>query len=474
MALLDSHANEVVIRVVYDGPPEAGKTTSIRALATSFSRPTVTPEENALGRTQYFDWMEYVGGRFEGSTIRCQIVSVPGQRELRRRRERLVASADVIVFVGDTSPDRWALSLEYLLELHAMRDTAAPVGIVFQANKRDVAGAVGLAEIRRGLGEARWEVGVVESVASDGTGIRESFVYGVRLALDRVRELVARGALRERGAEEGSPAELLAQLIDAEAPCPPAVQIESSAGSVAATLLQEVIADQVEEAPRLPPIPGLPPRLSTVPRPPDASVPSGAIWPPVEGRTILMEVAQVELVPRRHANADWSAGLGTGWRLVSKRDAVFDSLDAGKAALVQWARLHAACAGVVSPHRCIVLAATGDGRWRLWQIVRAEESLRERVDRITTEAEPDDVLAGLYQTAQLLVEVNEKLAEAPCELPCSLDTVGACLDSGMYIGLMPESPVEVSRPRVSSATLLANELGPAIGRDLAERLQLPE
>ena len=141
--------------------------------------------------------------------------------------------------------------------------------------------------------------------------------------------------------------------------------------------------------------------------------------------------------PRRHLYG--SAGLGSGWRLVSKRDAIFDSLDAGRNALVQWARLHTACMRVVSPHRCIVLAATGDGTWRLWQIVRAEESLREMVER--TSGTADVVIDSLCQTAQLLLQVNEKLAEAPCELPCSLDTVGACDESGMYIGLMPEAPI---------------------------------
>ncbi|HEY5934454.1 MAG TPA: hypothetical protein VIU61_07465, partial [Kofleriaceae bacterium] len=86
MAFLDTSNNEIVIRVVYDGPPEAGKTTSMRALATSFNQTSVTPEENSAGRTQWFDWMEYVGGRFEGSQIRCQVISVPGQRELGKRR----------------------------------------------------------------------------------------------------------------------------------------------------------------------------------------------------------------------------------------------------------------------------------------------------------------------------------------------------------------------------------------------------
>lgn len=580
MAVLDPTTNEIVIRVVYDGPPEAGKTTSVRALATSFSQDSQTPEENSAGRTQWFDWMEYVGGRFEGSQIRCQIISVPGQRELGHRREMLLATADVIVFVGDTTRERFDVSLEYLAELQRLRDTTiADVGIVFQANKRDVATALALADIRTRLGDMRWGIGLVESVASDGTGIREAFVYAVRLALDRVRELTSKGQLREGRPDQVSPAELLTRLrsIEITTELPPVApapnveaalldavaaeakamdeaiedaldtivvdpKIETSTESVAATLIQQILAQEtaakvaapldtpeeiaareaasweqaasevlaavaesppvvenpvvekpsvVDEPPgveasapvvvvaarepsaatALPPIPSAPKAklaLAASPRPPDASVPSGAIWPPVEGRTILLEVSQLELVPRRHGNGDWSAGLGSGWRLVSKRDAVFDSLDGGRSALVQWARLHAACMSVVSPHRCIVLAATGDGMWRLWQIVRAEESLRDLVERASTETEPETVIDSLCQTAQLLVEVNEKLAEAPCELPCSLDTVGACDASGMYIGLMPESPVEPTRPRPPSSALLVTELGPMIQLELAE------
>ncbi|HEY5938483.1 MAG TPA: hypothetical protein VIU61_27720, partial [Kofleriaceae bacterium] len=386
---------------------------------------------------------------------------------------------DVIIFVGDSARARWDLTLEYLLELRQIRDDN--VGIVFQANKRDFADAVPLDEIRARLGDGRWDIGTVESVAADGTGIREAFVYGVRLALDRVREQTTRGMLREGRPEHMSPADLLAHMqraeltalrgadledtieraIEVAMAAPPTV--ESNPQSLAAALIQEVLAAEVDATPVLPPIPT--PRRFAAPRPPDASVPSGAIWPPVEGRTILLEVAQIELVPRRHNNGDWSAGLGTGWRLVSKRDAHFESLDIGRNALVQWARLHAACTSILSPRRCIVLAATGDGRWRLWQIVRAEESLRELVERSSPQQE---LIDSLCQTAQLLVEVHERLATAPCELPCRLDTIGACDASGMYIGLMPEMPVEPTRPRLSAAALLASELGPILALDLAE------
>src|SRR5262245_20691924 len=103
MAVIATDVSEIVIRLVYDGPPDAGKTTSLRALAGSLARPTYTPAEAGDGRTLWFDWMEYTGGRFEGCQIRCQIVSVPGQRELIARRRRVIEGADVVVFVGNSS-----------------------------------------------------------------------------------------------------------------------------------------------------------------------------------------------------------------------------------------------------------------------------------------------------------------------------------------------------------------------------------
>jgi signal recognition particle receptor subunit beta len=189
VAYLDREREVIVIRVVYDGPPEAGKTTSLRALAGSLGQRLESPAEE-YGRTLFFDWMDYTAGRFEGYQIRCQIVSVPGQRELTPRRFRLVKDADVVVFVGDSAQARVVESLEYLRDVSRFlnRTATPPVGIIFQANKRDLPSAIPIDELRKLVHSGGNNIGVVESVAADGTGIRETFVFAVRLALDRVRE----------------------------------------------------------------------------------------------------------------------------------------------------------------------------------------------------------------------------------------------------------------------------------------------
>src|SRR5579863_7377207 len=138
MATLAPGRDMLVIRLVYDGPPQSGKTTSLKMLAGSLSRPIVAPEE-ADGRTLLFDWVEYIGGSYEGLPIRCQIVSVPGQRALHRRRQALLATADAVVFVADTTRRRLADTAECLQELRILLDARQEPrpGVVLQANKRD-------------------------------------------------------------------------------------------------------------------------------------------------------------------------------------------------------------------------------------------------------------------------------------------------------------------------------------------------
>jgi signal recognition particle receptor subunit beta len=432
VALLDRERSLIVVRVVYDGPPEAGKTTSLRALAGSLGRPLASPGERD-GRTLFFDWMDYTGGRFEGCEIRCQIVSVPGQRELQERRRHLLREADVVVFVADTTERRLDHTMAMLAELPRLLAgvPAPPVGIILQANKRDCPDAVPLGEVRARTHEHGGSVGIIESVASDGTGIRETFVFAVRLALDRVREQLRAQTLPLGAPRTDDSDALLAELqLAEERPAPPPASAAAAAAVTEALVpsaLRQVLAENDEEQQLSEFVPWHEPGAALVedggPRPPDAAAPSGAIWPPVEGRLILHEATAANMTVHRLRRGGWAAGIGNGWRAYSGGGAVYDDLEAGRETLIRWARLHVACSGILSPHRCIVLAATGQGSWRLWQIVRAERSLRDELDDIER-CSTEEAAARLLDTATLLSEIGGGLQNAPCQVPCSLDTIG--------------------------------------------------
>ncbi|HET9623481.1 MAG TPA: hypothetical protein VFP84_19045, partial [Kofleriaceae bacterium] len=206
------------------------------------------------------------------------------------------------------------------------------------------------------------------------------------------------------------------------------------------------------------------------PNPPTTNVPSGAIWPPVEGRALLQEISTVDLVPRRLAHGDWVAGLGSGWRVMSSRDALYPTLDHGRSALIQWARLHASAASILSSHRCIVLSDDGTGRWRLWQLVRAEPSLREAVDDAFFEDGREAVIAGLRRVAQWLVDADAQLASLPVALPCTLENLGPGDGGVSYIGFMPDANTAPTPPRPRDPlTALLTALEPIIAHELVER-----
>ncbi len=449
MAILDAERNAVVIRIVYDGPPEAGKTTSLTALSASLARPMISPAQ-AGERTLFFDWLEYTGGLFEGRQIRCQVVSVPGQAELAHRRRALLEAADVVVFVSDSTPTAVESTLVALAEMQAMLAAVSgpPVGFIVQANKRDLPRAVALATLREAVPGG---VAVLESVATDGKGVREAFVFAVRLALDRVREL-----LRDRALEIGPPAvqtsaDLLRELARLESP-------EESAASEA---LRETLDAEVLSA-------ASPAAEPAVPRPPDHHVPSGMIWPPLEGRVLLLDACTTPFVPRRVSRGDWVGEAGR-WRFHSPRQASYADPELGRRALIEWARVHASGQRWLSAPRVVVLAPSGEGSWRLWQLVRVEESLRDQLMRGAGDASARGLLRRMLDTGRSLHAAMESLVLAPYRLPITVDTVGSSNGTPLYIGLLPDPFLaRTSHPIAAEhrPTLLRRELSALASAEL--------
>jgi len=370
MATLDPRSDAVVIRIVYDGAPGAGKTTSVRALGRGLGSEVVTPAEVG-GHTLYFDWLDYTGGLFEGRRIRCQIISVPGQTMLAPRRRRLLESADAVVFVGDSTPAGFAVDRGYLGGVRSVQDTLAgpPVGIVFQANKRDCPGAIPIESVRSTLDELSLRVAVIESVATDGSGIREAFVFAVRLALDRVRELMRTGELTTTPPAVNSAQDLLEELKRSEAGSMDYATLSGLGHTRLAEVQQDsILMNSLVEA--LQTTQKTLPAASDPPATPDGGVASGLIWPPVDGRLVLHELSQSPIALMRSEWGDWW-GIASGkWRLYSQAEAVFPEMERGRSELVQAARTQASLPRVNPVSCCIVLAADGHGQFRLWRIER--------------------------------------------------------------------------------------------------------
>ncbi|HVY30828.1 MAG TPA: GTPase domain-containing protein [Polyangiaceae bacterium] len=474
MAVIDDKKGVLVVRIVYDGPAFSGKTTSLRALARGVSSQMTTPAETA-GRTLYFDWVDYVGGLFDGRQIRCQIISVPGQLDLAERRRCLLETADAMVLVLDTREHEWEFSLEWVkATVLRCRSKDPPVGLVLQANKRDAADAVPLPEIRAGLAGLP-PVALVQSSATSGDGIREAFVLGVRMALDRVRALASVGKLGHGRPDDDTPEELLERLRSVENGAAEPV------GGSYAEAAAEALENELDSSPATSEV-----QVVAKPAPltaefdldealfvPDPAMPGGMIWPPVDGRALLHEVASLDIRPARVGRTDW-CGSGSGFRFHSLGQALFPDLQSARNQLIEWARLHVANTAHLSGGRAVILADAGRGRLRLWQIVRSEATLRERLAAALPLSDADQVARELIAVAAQLTAAREYFSSTTVTLPCNLWTVGGNGSSRpLFVGLMP-APDSHLHSEPDGQELLARELSPQLRELRRSRIDYAE
>ena len=467
MAIRQEDSDVIVLRIVYDGPPQAGKTTSLRALAEDFDSDVYTPAEIG-GRTVFFDWLEYTGGLFEGHRLRCQIVSVPGQATLASRRKRLVEAADAVVLVYDTSAGDLP---ELRRQLAGLRGTLAPsepsVGVIVQANKSDLPGAPDVQGWREELAVAEEGVALVETTATEGKGIRETFVLAVRLAVDRVRELLRLGKLEVGSPDAGSGEELLAQLDVSQEERALLEAPQPDSRVLAAQLLGETLREEAQE-------PALAPQDTGVddqqPRLPDSNVPGGLIWPPVDGRLVLHAAMSGHLEWQPGTPTAWRATRGS-WGFQAPRASIYDHLEAGRRELVSWAGHHSKVEGFLSGQRCVVLADNGRRAWQLWQVVRQETSLRRSIFDPRWALSPVEMAERLHWSARLLSAACTAAAQLPFRLAVTVDTIGGTPEAPKYVGFFPD-PEHLSSAQASLETVAPVVLRRELATLLAEALEL--
>ncbi|MCA9643517.1 MAG: hypothetical protein KC492_22615, partial [Myxococcales bacterium] len=197
MAVFDEREQKIVVRVVYDGPALAGKTTNLEQLCHFFTplrRSELYSPKALAGRTLFFDWLQLEGGVVAGYGLRCHLVTVPGQAVLSRRRWHLLDIADVVVFVTSSSLSELkdALPMYKLLRQHLQNTDRGDIPVLIQANKQDLPGSAAPHTVAEALGTP--SATAISANAATGAGVRETVVLAIRAAAERVqRQVLERG-----------------------------------------------------------------------------------------------------------------------------------------------------------------------------------------------------------------------------------------------------------------------------------------
>jgi len=446
MPVFDSAADRIVVHVVYDGPAFAGKTTNLERLCSFFTehrRSDLYTTQNAGERTVYLDWLQLEGGVVAGRKLRCQMITVPGQTVLARRRWHLLKRADVVVFVVEATRQGLddARPMFEMVQSYC-RELARDLPLVVQANKLDLPGALDAAAVAQAFGLERERV--VPAQANVGQGVRETAVIAIRAAANVVqRRVLAEGVDglvgiavhgREMQAEierveRENPQSPISIMLEHSPPEPRSP--ESSAASVPAPL-PDVASPPVET-----PVPagrdtlpsgmapsgeaqvtalvdlaagitvaGRSPRV--VPPLPQPAVASGFIWPAATGRELLRGVpletatlraapvaAGVELTPQSFV---FDAG---SWCLCTSSERWFAGPDQARDALLALVRRKILLGPLLVSDTVLTLQSDPQGGYWLWTVTpwlaTLEAVMREKAE------EPSRLETGLaaYAAAAL-------------------------------------------------------------------------
>lgn len=191
MPSFDSARNCHVVRIVYDGPGMAGKTTNLKRICdvipSSRRSEMYTPAE-LKGRTMFFDWLEIDGPSQGGQALKFQLITVPGQVQRAYRRKPLIEMADVVAFVCDSSPEQIPDTMRTFSRLRAlMRRRHDKLPLVVQANKQDAEGALSPDKLRKRL-KLDQGVPIVSATAVNGGGVKETLMTAIRAGVHTIRD----------------------------------------------------------------------------------------------------------------------------------------------------------------------------------------------------------------------------------------------------------------------------------------------
>ena len=182
MSFINYTSKDIICKVVYVGCGLGGKTTNVQYVY-EHTQQQQRGELVKLGalsteneRTLFFDFLPLAVGDVRGYRTRFHLYSIPGQTFYDISRHFILKGIDGIVFVVDSQNERMDENLEAFDLLGKTLDRLGyaleKIPLVFQYNKRDMAGILPVSELEATFNPTRRPH--FEAIASRGVGVMET------------------------------------------------------------------------------------------------------------------------------------------------------------------------------------------------------------------------------------------------------------------------------------------------------------
>jgi len=192
VSLINYSSREINCKIVYYGPGLGGKTTNIQYVYDRLNPDTkgkLVTLATEMDRTLFFDFLPLELGTVKGFKTRFHLYTVPGQVYYNASRKLILRGVDGLVFVADSDEHRIDANIESLYNLYENLQehnlSLDDIPLVLQWNKRDVPGALPVAEMEEELNPQGFTS--FEAVAVKGTGVFDTLKCVSKEVLHRLQ-----------------------------------------------------------------------------------------------------------------------------------------------------------------------------------------------------------------------------------------------------------------------------------------------
>jgi signal recognition particle receptor subunit beta len=192
MSFINYTTREINCKIVYYGPPMAGKTTSLQYIYQKVnpeakSKLITLPTETE--RTLFFDFLPLSLGTIKGFKTRFHLYTVPGQIFYNTSRKLILKGVDGVVFVADSQVERTEANMENFENLKGnlkeLGYDLVSIPYVVQYNKRDLSNISDVKELKNLLNfDNKPEF---ETIAITGKGVFEALKTIAKLVLEELK-----------------------------------------------------------------------------------------------------------------------------------------------------------------------------------------------------------------------------------------------------------------------------------------------
>jgi signal recognition particle receptor subunit beta len=193
MVQINFARREVNCKIVFYGPGLSGKTTNLEIIhkkVPDTARGNLTSIATEQDRTLFFDFMPLDLGQVAGMKTKLFLYTVPGQVYYDSTRKLVLQGADGVSFIADSDPNRMNDNIESFKNLERnLKDYGVDIRkipIVIQYNKRDLPGALSIAELNSKVNPIG--APTFEAVAVKGEGVMQTLKGISKLVVDRLNE----------------------------------------------------------------------------------------------------------------------------------------------------------------------------------------------------------------------------------------------------------------------------------------------